>query len=340
MIACLIFIYFTMDIFLFTKLAHEKLINEEELRNVELQKEKPASVYWDLRALLYLGIILVTTATGILVYKNIDTLNHEVLVIIMTAVYAGGFTYCLRSSKGYSNKKVESPDIWFDYVLLLSCLLLLTFIGYIQFQYNVFGNRWGLAAFIPLVILFIAAYYFDHLGVLSLAITNLATWIGISVTPLRILRENDFNNVHIIYAGIILGVTLVAISFASRYKNIKAHFAFTYKNFGIHILFISMLALLFYYENTYLVWFIFFVAVSFLSFRNALKENSFYFLVITLLYGYIGISYVAIEFLSMFGYGMGAVYPGIIYFILSGIGMIRLFIHYNKIVKNAGVSKN
>ncbi len=83
---------------------------------------------------------------------------------------------------------------------LTGCLLLLTFVGYIQFQYNVFGNRWGLAAFIPMVILFITAYYFDHLGVLIIAIANLATWIGITVTPLKILKENDFNDPHIISA--------------------------------------------------------------------------------------------------------------------------------------------
>ena len=223
------------------------------------------------------------------------------MLIIIAAVCVACFGYCIKNSKGYSNKKMESPNIWFDYVLLLGCLLLLTFTGYIQFEYNVFGNRWGLALFIPMVFLFIAAYYFDHLGVLSLAITNLAAWAGISVTPLKILKENDFNDPHIMYAGLVTGAMLVAASFVSQYKNIKAHFAFTYKNFGAHILFISLLALMFYFENIYLVWFIVLAAVSFLFFKNAVKENSFYFLVITLLYAYIGLSYVVIELLLMTG---------------------------------------
>jgi len=327
-----------MDILLFTKLAQENLINERELKKVELQKDEPVSVHWDLRTLLYLGIVLVTTSIGILIYKNIDTIGHEVMLIIIAATCVVCFSYCLKNSKGYSNKKVESPNIWFDYVLLLGCLLLLTFVGYIQFQYNVFGNRWGLAAFIPMVILFITAYYFDHLGVLSLAITNLATWIGISVTPLRILKENDFNDPHIIYAGLVLGVILVVVSFVIQYRNIKAHFAFTYKNFGAHILFVSLLALMFYFENIYLLCFVLLTGVSVLFFRNSLKENSFYFLVVTLLYGYVGLSYVIIELLSMSGFDMGPVYLVIIYFILSGIGLIRLFIYYNKIFKkNAGL---
>jgi hypothetical protein len=327
-----------MDIPLFTKLAHENLINEQELKKIELKEDGAVSVHWDLRTLLYLGIVLVTSAIGILIYKNIDTLGHGVMLIIIAAVCVACFIYCFKNSKGYSNKKVESPDIWFDYVLLPGCLLLLVFIGYIQFQYNVFGNRWGLAAFIPMVALFITAYYFDHLGVLSLAITNLATWIGISVTPLRILKENDFNDPHIIYAGLFLGVILVTLSVIIQHRNIKAHFAFTYKNFGAHILFISILALMFYFENFYLACFVLLAGISFLFFKNALKENSFYFLVITLLYAYIGVSYVVIELLSMSGFDMEPIYLGIIYFILSGIGLIRLFIHYNKILKkNAGL---
>lgn len=173
---------------------------------------------------------------------------------------------------------------------------------------------------------------------LSLAITNLATWIGISVTPLRLLKENDFNDPHIIYAGLVLGVILVVVSFVIQYRNIKAHFAFTHKNFGAHILFVSLLALMFYFENIYLLCFVLLTGVSVLFFRDSLKENSFYFLVVTLLYGYVGLSYVVIELLSMSGFEMGPVYVVIIYFILSGIGLIRLFIYYNKIFrKNAGL---
>jgi hypothetical protein len=327
-----------MDISLFTRLFHEGFINEQEFNIIELQKDKPISVHWDLRTLLYLGIVLLTTAAGILIYKNIDTIGHKAILITIAALCLTCFGYCIKYSKGYSNKKIESPNIWFDYVLLLGCLLLLTFIGYIQFEYNVFGNRWGLAVFLPMVALFIAAYYFDHLGVLSLAITNLAAWAGVSITPMKILKENDFNNTHIIYTGLVLGIILVATSFVIQYKNIKAHFAFTYKNFGAHILFISLLALMFYFENIYLLWFIVLAGVSFLFFKNAVKESSFYFLVVTLLYAYVGLSYVVIELFSKSGLDIGAVYLGLIYFVVSGIGLIRLFIYYNKILKkNAGL---
>ena len=327
-----------MDIALFAKLHTEGLLDAQELNKIELQNHKPVSVHWELRTLLYLGIVLLTTGVGILIYKNIDTIGHKALLTIIALACISCYAYCIKNSKGFSRKKIASADTWFDYVLLLGSLLLLAFTGYVQFEYNIFGDQWGLALFVPMVVLFIAAYYFDHLGVLSMAITNLAAWAGISITPLRILRENDFNNPHVLYAGLATGAVLLAASALSTLKDIKAHFAFTYKNFGAHLLFISLLALLFYFEDVYLLWFAALAIVSFLFFRKAVKDNSFYFLVITFLYFYIGLSYVVIELLLLADYEMGAVYLGLLYFIISGIGLIRLFIRYNKkFKKDAGL---
>lgn len=327
-----------MDIKLFEKLFQQQLVSDTELAKIKTQEQEAISVHWDMRTLLYLGILLLTTGIGIIVYKNIDTIGHDVIVAIIAVACTACFAYCLKNAKGYSNKKIVSVNIWFDYVLLLGCLLLLTFIAYIQFQYNVFGNRLGMATFIPMVLLFIAAYYFDHLGVLSLAITNLAAWAGISATPLQILEDNNFNDEQIIYTGLVLGAGLVAFSFFTKARKIKAHFEFTYKNFGVHILFICCLAAMFYFESMYLIWFVVLAAIGFFFFKNALKENSFYFLVITMLYAYIGLCYVVIQLLFLSGDGIGAVYLGLLYFIASGFGLIRLFIHYNKIIKkNDGI---
>jgi hypothetical protein len=327
-----------MDVALFEKLLQQNLVSEEEFDAIRKQQEKPLSIHWDLRTLLYLGILLVTTALGILVYENIDTIGHSVIITTIGILCTACFIFCFRKATGYSSAKKESPGILYDYILLTGCLLLLTFIGYLQYQYNVFGKRWGVAVFIPMVILFFAAYYFDHLGVLSIAITNLAAWLGITVTPAEILKENNFNDARLIYTGIVLGAGLIIFSVVTKRKKIKEHFDFTYKNFGAHILFIALLAALFYYDSLYLLWFAVLMGVSFLFFKNAVQENSFYFLVITVLYAYIGSCYVVMKLLFITGGGMAGVYLGTIYFIGSGIALIRFFIHYNKKLKyDAGV---
>ncbi len=322
---------------IFEQLYRQNFITQQQLDKIKQQDEQPVSVHWDVRTLLYPGILLVTTALGILVYENIDTIGHTAIIITIGVACAACFMYCFRKANKYAHVKVESPNILFDYILLTACLLLLTFMGYLQYQYNVFGARWGLAVFIPMVILFFCAYYFDHIGVLSIAITNLATWLGITVTPVQILKQNDFSSDHIIYTGIISGVALVVFSTITQQKNIKAHFAFTYKNFGANILFIALLAAMFNHHNIYLIWFIAILLVAYWLFNNAVKENVFYFLVISILYAYIALCYVVIELLILIA-DEGSLYLGTIYFIGSGIGLIRLLMYYNKKLKHdAGI---
>ena len=310
------------------KLLESGLITPLERENI-LQKQ-PISIHWDLRSLLYLGVLLVSTSIGILIYKNIDSIGHDALLVIIAVLMCGCFAWCFKNAPGYRRTKINSTSIWPDYILLMGCLLLLTLIAYIQFQYEFFGNRWGLALFIPMVLLFFTAYYFDHIGVLSLAITNLAAWAGIAITPTKLLQENDFNEVRIMYTAVALGILLILVSVFSNRKNIKAHFSFTYKNFGIHLFFISMLSVLFYYETIYLLNFLLFSLAAWLVYKTCI-QNSTYLLVITILYFYIAVSYVAIRILSFDS--EAALYSILLYFILSGSGLILLFKNLQKKMK-------
>ena len=265
-----------MDRHLFQNLLQQNLISDNEYKNIQ-EQQASFSLFWELRSLLYLGIVLFTSAVGVLVYKHIDTIGHDVLVIGIAALCLACFGYCLKQAQGYSPAKVHSPNFLFDYILLLGCLLLLVFVGYIQAQYNLFGPRWGLAAFIPMLLLFIVAYYFDHLGVLSLAITNLAAWVGITATPTRILKHNDFNSERTIYSALVLGIVLIAVALLSVTKKVKEHFSFTYQNFGVHVFFIALLAALFHFDHLFLLWFLILSVFCLLVFRYAIRERSFYF---------------------------------------------------------------
>ena len=317
-----------MKISLADKLLETDLISESEHGNIV--KEQPLSVHWDLRSLLYLGVLLLTTSLGILIYKNIDSIGHDVLLIIIAVLMMACFVWCFKNAKGYTPSKINTTSIWSDYILLAGCLLLLTLVAYLQFQYQFFGNRFGLALFIPMVILFIAAYYFDHIGVLSLAITNLAAWAGIAITPTKLLQNNDFSEEKVMFIGLALGVFLIALAMLSESRKIKAHFSFTYKNFGINLFFISMLSILFYYENLYLLIFLIFCAATFLIYKICINSST-YLLVMSVLYFYICISYVVIRLLSIDS--EAALYSIVLYFILSGIGLIMVFKSLHKKIK-------
>jgi len=324
-----------MDVLFFEQLHADGKLSAGSLSNIKKQeKEKLFSLHQELKTILYLGIFMLTTGLGLLVYKNIDTIGHQVIVIIIAAITIGCFFYCSKQKLPFSTSKVEAPNSFFDYILLLGCLCLIILIGYLQFQYNLFGNRYGLAAFIPMVILFFAAYYYDHLGVLAMAITNLASWAGIAVTPMRLLKDNDFNNVTIIYTALLLGLVLLLAGYAATKKNIKLHFAFTYSNFGAHLLFISCLAGLFHFDTIYLLWFLLLLALGYFFYIKALREKSFYYLLIMSLYEYTGAGYVLIRLVfKNFQMDTGGVYITLLYFIFSAIGIVLFLISMNKKIK-------
>lgn len=323
-----------MNFSVFEKLYAEGLISADSLERVRTRNSASLfSVHYELKTILYLGVLLLSTGLGVLIYKNIDTIGHMAVIGLIMLISAGSFTYCLKTKRPFSLQKVEAPTPFFDYVLLLGCLTFITLVGYTQVQYTIFGERFGLAFFIPMVVLFFSAYYFDHLGVLAMAITNLAAWCGIAVTPDKILSGNDFDDPALIITGLLLGAFLVAVAYVSKRYRIKEHFAFTYSNFGAHLLFISCLAAMFEFDKIYFLWFLLLMGIAGFFYRKAIQERSFYYMLILTLYAYIGISYVVVMLLLDNDFSDGVLYLTMIYFISSAIGLILFLISMNKKIK-------
>ncbi len=326
-----------MDVAIFEKLHGEGLLSDESLEKIKAQSSRQLiSLHWELRTILYLGLLLLTSGLGILVYKNIDTISHQAVLLFIALLSAGGFYYCFKHKFPFSIKKVEAPNSFFDYILLLACLCFIIFIGYWQYQFHVFGDKFGLATFIPMAILFFSAYFFDHLGILSMAITNLAAWVGIVVTPTQILKANDFNSSTIIITGLLLGIALLLTGKLTVARNIKTHFEFAYTNFGLHIVFISCLAGLIHFDAVYFLWFIGLLAIAYYFYAEALRVKSFYFLLMLTLYTYTGLSYVIIHILfRTLNTDLTGVYLLLLYFIGSATGLILFLIRMNKKLKAA-----
>jgi len=325
-----------MQIPLFKRLHAEGQISADSLRQAEnWQALRLFSLYWELRLLLYLGVLLLTGGLGILVYKNIDTIGHQTVLAFIALITAGSFYYCLRKKTPFSREKVAAPNPFFDYVLLLGCLSLLIFLGYWQYEYGVFGDHYGLATFIPMTILFASAYYFDHLGILSLAITNLAAWAGIAITPLSILKEGNFANDHLIVTGLLLGAILLGAGWLSVQRRMKKHFEFTYTNFGLHLFFIASLAGLSKYDHINIPWFLGLAAIAWFFYTHARARRSFYFIVVIVLYTYIALCDVVVDLLmKMRLTDLAPIYLGLMYFIGSAAGVAILLVRLNHQLKS------
>ena len=81
-----------MRIPLFKKLHAEGLVSDSAVQKAEaLEWKPPLSLYWELRLLLYLGVLLLTGGLGLLVYKNIDSIGHQAVLAFIALITAGSF---------------------------------------------------------------------------------------------------------------------------------------------------------------------------------------------------------------------------------------------------------
>lgn len=199
------------------------------------ERTQPFSLHYELRALLYLGITLLAGGLGVLVYQHIDSIGHGVIIAIIAALTAACFTFAARHRAPFTWGMAARTSVGADYLLLLGCLLLVVLEGYAQYQYGLFGQRYGLATVIPALIFLPLAYWFDHRGVLAMGLTALASWVGLTVAPLAVLTQNEFWNDHIRGAATGLGLLLMAAGFYSEHQGRKAHFAFTYLLLGSNL---------------------------------------------------------------------------------------------------------
>lgn len=317
------------------QLINEGILTEEQGQNINaFEREKSMTVHWELKTILYLGILLFISGLSILVYQNIDTIGHTVIIGVIAAGCGACFYYGAKNRKPYSHEEVKYGSPLFDYIVLLGCLLFGLFIGYLQFQYNAFGTHYELATLLPALLFFGAAYLFDHKGILSLGITGLAAWAGISVTPSHLLEDNDFESGSVIFTSVVVGLTLGVYSLLADKRGIKKHFGFTFNNFACNIICIALLAYLFNDDMpVHFASFLLLAGVTFYYIRYAIHEKSFWFLLLGVIYGYIGLTYVFFSLLAEVGnFNEGIFMLGLLYVIASCAGVVLFFVFHKRIL--------
>ncbi|HEY1054064.1 MAG TPA: DUF2157 domain-containing protein, partial [Emticicia sp.] len=210
-------------------LVEKAVIPEEQAAKIAAYEEtKPFSIHWELRTFLYVGITLLGAGLGTVIYQNIDSIGHDVLIGLIVLTFMGCLFYAFKHRKPFTWEEVIETDKLDDFALLGACVMFLTLEGYLQYQYNIFGTRYGLAAFLPSVLFFFLAYRFDHRGVLSMAITAFASWVGVNIAPIKLWQQKNFSTADITHISILLGVVLILMGGLSEYKKWKSHFSFSY----------------------------------------------------------------------------------------------------------------
>ncbi|MCF2488821.1 DUF2157 domain-containing protein [Dyadobacter sp. CY347] len=303
------------------------VISDEQASIIaDYEKKKAFSLHWELRSILYLGIVLFSSGIGVIIYENIDTIGHQVIIALIAAFTAWCFYYTYKHALPYSHQKVNNPRKLADYVLLLGCTTFLILEGYLQFQYNIFGTRYGLAIIIPTLIFFFCAYRFDHKGALSLAITGLASWLGLTVAPLAVLSQNDFTDSRLLATAVILGSILCVVGWASEKKNIKPHFAFTYIFLGGNLAVLAAMTGIF-SDRAEFIYMLLGLTLSAFFVQRARLTQSLIFLLMGVVYGYIIITHLI--FSNIVSADASVVF-GTFYFTFTSIGVVYFLLHFKK----------
>jgi hypothetical protein len=310
------------------ELLEKGLITPEQFTKIDLiTSGKVVSVFYELRTLLYLGILLLTTGLGILIYENIGDLGHIAAIGLLALLTVACFVYVNRNAPPYSNESVKGPTPYYDYIVLLGALLFISVLGYLQYQYEIFDNAMGLTTLITALFFFFVAYRFDHAGVLSLAITALASFWSISISPTKWYSGDFFSSDTLHATGLIFSGAVAAVALFLDRKKIKTHFTFTYINFCCLIFFVSALVGLFSYNyysdgpDTRLLYVLLILGGAAFAWYMARYKKSFLFLLYAFIATYIAFTYVLAEFVfdDIVGWFMYSIAScgGFIYFIIK-----------------------
>lgn len=245
----------------------------------------------ELKLFLYLSVLLFTSGIGILIYNNIDSIGHIAILSLLLIVIVVCFYFCFKKSKGFQKQETSFEHPVLEYLVLAANILTCIFIGYLQFQYEAFGTHYGLATLIPTIVSFFCAYYFDNKSVLTIAITGLAAYVGLSVTPQDLLNNSRFySDQSLSYSAVMLGGLLILWTIYSSRIQLKTHFKIIYLTFALHIISIASISNLADYYSDSIWWiFAFILAGSsyyFYKVSHDLKAISLY--VFMIVYAYIG----------------------------------------------------
>lgn len=317
-------------------LLDKNLITENQYQEIKSYRNLNIfSLNAELKLFLYLSVLLFTSGIGILIYENIDTIGHIALLSILLMVIAVCFYYCFKNSKGFQKTETVFESPFLEYLVLAANILTCIFIGYLQFQYKPFGTHYDLATLIPTLISFFCAYYFDNKSVLTIAITGLAAYIGLSVTPQDLLHNDFYSNQTLSYSAIILGGLLILWTIYSSRTNFKTHFNFIYLTFALHLISIASISNLADsdYDGIWLLFGLVLAASSYYFYKisHEIKAMSLYIFMIV--YAYIGLNiffFRIFDFIDFSGIWELFIFMLPVYFIGSIVIFIKLLKNFHK----------
>ena len=302
----------------------------------EADRARPFSVHYELRALLYLGIVLLSGGLGVLIYQHVDGIGHDALLTAVALLMGACFYFASLHRPAFTWGVAPKTSVGADYLLLLGCLLFVALETYAQYQYGVFGTRYGLATALPAGLFIFLAYRYDHRGVLGLGLTALASWAGLAAQPLAVFSSNNYFSPAVRTAAIGLGLALTVAGLHAEARGRKAHFAFSYLLLGVNLAQLALCATMLETSGfgargaALLV-----LAVSAGLYWYARRVQSYWFLLLGAGYGYFAVGWMYVQLIDsdygLIGGMLSALAP--FFLVISATGIVLLIFNLKTILR-------
>ncbi len=199
-----------------------------------LVRKERISVYFELSALLYLGVLSLVGGLGWTMRAYVADLGDAAILSLLSLIVAAAFYYCFAKVAPFAHTEVASPTLALDYVLYLGCLVLSAEVGYIEYRFHIFAN-WHHHLLIVSAIFGALAYRFDNRFVLSLALSSLAGWLGLRISGFDIVAADPLRATALIYGAFVAGIG----SWLYR-QGIKPHFLDVYLHLSANVVLVAL----------------------------------------------------------------------------------------------------
>ncbi len=308
------------------ELLDKNLIDSNQFKLLDaVDEKKVVSLYYELRLLLYLGILLFTGGVGYIAYQNLGQIGHlGVMTLMLIGIGMCGY-YIAQKSFPYSHSEVKVDHIYFDYFLILGSLLIISLFTYVQVYFDLVEQLLQVSSIITALLFFFMAYRYDNKAVLSMGITAAAAAFGLTISPVNWVSGSWLPGTDLYVTGAFFGAGLLGIGQFLSKNGVKKHFSFTYFNFGLILYYCSIISFVFDSEWQVAIAFLLFFSAGAISYYTWTKK-AFVFFLYSSIASYIGFTYLFVKLLTM-GNNEGFILL-IYYFPISCIAYVMLLIKH------------
>lgn len=269
-----------------------------------LVRHERLSVFVELSALLYLGVLSIVGGLAWTFRDYVTSLGDVAILSILTLLMVVSFGYCFTRTAPYSNDEVESPTMVFDYVLYFGCLIFSATLAFIETRFAIF-HGWDTHLLVAAIVFGVLAYRFDNRFVLSLALSTLAGYLGLKMSVFDTLHNDRVRLVALLYGAFLLGIGLLL-----NRQAIKRHFLDVYLQLGANAILLATISGVF-EPGTGLAYLGALLILAAAAIYLGVRFHRFAFVAYGTVYGYAGLSARLLE-------GIGSPTLALGYFVVTG----------------------